>query len=51
MTLECGLLFFAGIIGTGDGYAVASKAGMGLEGTMQSIWYPAICWTGNFLSL
>jgi succinate dehydrogenase/fumarate reductase flavoprotein subunit len=25
--------FSVGIIGTGDGYAVASKAGMGLEGT------------------
>jgi selenide, water dikinase len=25
---------FLGIIGTGDGYAVASKGGMGIEGTV-----------------
>jgi hypothetical protein len=28
--LNC--VYVAGIIGTGDGYAVASKAGMGVEG-------------------
>jgi hypothetical protein len=39
---------FLGIIGTGDGYAVASKGGMGIEGTVLEFWkggrkYPRSC--------